>query len=84
MPVLSALPHLSRLDLYACDLRAQGCMAVARALKDRDGAVVDMRWNGVIIDSAEGIELCRMPGINVLLQLHAQHTVAALQWVYTS
>ena len=44
-------------------------MAAARALKDRDGAYVDLRCNGVFEDefigSAEGDELCNMPGVTI-------------------
>ena len=42
-------------------------MAIAHALKDRDGACVDLRNNEVTSGSAEGHELCNIPGINVYL-----------------
>ena len=64
-PVLTALPHLRKVDLGSCGLDAGSCMAIARALKDRDGMVVQLRSNGITSGSAEGISLCRMPGICV-------------------
>ena len=69
VPVLSTLPHLRTVDLQCCKLRAHGCMAVARALKDRDGAAVYLARNGVAHaqHSTEGDELYTMPGINILL-----------------
>ena len=64
VPVFSALLHLRKVFLGACGLGVQGCMAVAHALKDRDGALVDLAGNGVISSSAEGSELYNMPGIS--------------------
>ena len=61
-----ALPHLRKVDLSACKLGVQGCMAVARALKDRDGAYVELEDN-CIIGSTAGDELCSMPRLNVQL-----------------
>ena len=64
---MTALPHLHKINLYECDLGAQGCMAVVCALKDRDGMHVCLGGNGVTIGSAEGNALYSMPGISVLL-----------------
>ena len=65
-PVLTALPHLRKVHLIACDLGAQGCMAVVRALKDRDGMLVCLGGNGVTIGSAEGNALYSTAGICVV------------------
>ena len=65
--VLGALPHLRTVDLWSCKIGVEGCMAVARALKDRDGALVYLACNGVNIHSIEGDELRNMPGISIVL-----------------
>ena len=78
VPVLSALPHLRKVDLAACRLGVQGCMAVAHALKGRDGALVDLKYNSVTIGSVEGVELYNMPGMDV--RLESQYDVATVLW----
>ena len=65
LSVLSALPHLRNICLSACSLGAPGCMAIARALQDRDGVLVRLDCNGVTSGTAEGHELYNMRGVNV-------------------
>ena len=65
--VLGALPHLRTVDLWSCKIGVEGCMAVARALKDRDGALLYLACNGVNIHSIGGDELRNMPGIRIVL-----------------
>ena len=67
VPVLRTLSHLRIVDLSSCKLEVQDCMAVARALKDRDGVFVELCWNDITLGSAEGDELRNMSGIRVRL-----------------
>ena len=68
MPVLSALPHLRKVNLGKCKLGVEGCMPIAaRALTDRDSIYVNLLWNDFAIGSIEGDELHNMPGLNVWL-----------------
>ena len=69
VPVLIGLRHLCKVEMRFCKLGVPGCMAIAHALKDRDGAHVHLRNNGVTCGSAEGDEPCSMPGIHVQLDM---------------
>ena len=51
----------------ATQLDAQGCMAVASALKDRDSALVPLDRNDVSRDSAAGKKLRAMPSNHALV-----------------
>ena len=67
VPVLSNLRHLRKVDLDGCKLGAQGCMAVAQALKERDASALSLCCNGVASVSIDEHELLNMPGINVFV-----------------
>lgn len=68
VPVLSCLPHLRKVDLSLCDLGAQGCMAVAQAVKGREGIVLVLQGNGVSDGGAFQKALLSIPGIHVHLE----------------
>lgn len=75
MPFFATLPHLRTIGLSSCKLGAQGCMAVAKAVKKRDGTNVDLTYNGVDSDSAEAVALPNIPGITVRVPVRNLHTL---------
>lgn len=65
--VLGGMRYLRRVGLSACGLGPEGCVAVAQALKDRDGLALAMHDNAVARGSAVWGELSSMPGLTIHL-----------------